>query len=108
LEGHQCRGSSELLWYREETIVNISSATVFIDSPGAAAYGSSKAFVLHRTGTLKLRVEEQKVKVQAGLAGYTRTPMPKCANHIPGYMMMEVDTLVDNALADTGRNAHRQ
>ena len=83
----------------EGTIVNISSATAFIDSPGAAAYAASKAFVLHLTYSLELELKARGIRVQTVLPGYTRTPMLKGATHIPDHLMMEVDTLVDAALA---------
>lgn len=81
------------------TIVNLSSATAFIDSPSAGAYAASKAFVLHLTLALDLELKSKGVQVQAVLPGYTATPMLGNSHGISEHMLMDVDTLVDAALS---------
>jgi short-subunit dehydrogenase len=80
-------------------IVNLASAMAFIDNPTAAAYAASKAYVLNLTLALDLDVKSSGVRVQAVLPGYTRTPMIKPLGGIPDEAVMDVDALVDAALA---------
>lgn len=80
-------------------IVNLASAMAFIDHPGAAAYAASKAYVLNLSLSLDLDVKAQGVQVQAVLPGYTRTPMISGGAGIPDEAVMDVDALVDAALA---------
>ncbi len=80
-------------------IVNLSSAMAFIDAPGAAAYAASKAYVLNLSLALDLDVKAQGVQVQAVLPGYTRTPMIGGGAGLPDEAVMDVDALVDAALA---------
>lgn len=80
-------------------IVNLSSAMAFIDTPNSAVYAASKAYVLNLSLSLDLELRPQGVQVQAVLPGYTRTPMLSDTAQIPGAALMEVDALVDAALA---------
>ncbi len=80
-------------------IVNLSSVLALLDMPNTAAYGASKAYVLSLTHALQLDLAPQGVQVQAVLPGYTRTPMIANGAGIPDAMIMEVDDLVDAALA---------
>jgi short-subunit dehydrogenase len=80
-------------------IVNLASAMAFIDNPIAAAYAASKAYVLNLSLSLDLDVKPQGVQVQAVLPGYTRTPMIGGGAGLPDEFVMDVDALVDAALA---------
>lgn len=80
-------------------IVNLSSAMAFIDTPNTAAYGASKAYVLNFTLSLALELAPQGIQVQAVLPGYTRTPMIGGGAGLPDEAVMDVDALVDAALA---------
>lgn len=80
-------------------IVNLASAMAFIDTPAAAAYAASKAYVLNLSLSLDLDVRPQGVQVQAVLPGYTRTPMIGGGAGLPDEAVMDVDALVDAAIA---------
>jgi short-subunit dehydrogenase len=80
-------------------IVNLASAMAFVDNPAAAAYAASKAYVLNLSLSLDLDVKPQGVQVQAVLPGYTRTPMIGGGAGLPDEAVMDVDALVDAALA---------
>ena len=80
-------------------IVNLASAMAFIDNPSAAAYAASKAYVLNLSLSLDLDLKPKGVQVQAVLPGYTRTPMIGGGAGLPDEFVMDVDALVDAALA---------
>lgn len=80
-------------------IVNLSSLLALLDTPQTAAYGATKAYVLSFTHSLDLELAPQGVQVQAVLPGYTRTPMIGNGAGIPDEQIMEVEDLVDAALA---------
>lgn len=80
-------------------IVNLASAMAFIDTPAAAAYAASKAYVLNLTLSLDLDVKPKGVQVQAVLPGYTRTPMISGGAGLPAEIVMDADAMVDAALA---------
>ena len=80
-------------------IVNLASAMAFIDTPAAAAYAASKAYVLNLSLSLDLDVKPQGVQVQAVLPGYTRTPMIGGGAGLPDEAVMDVNALVDAAIA---------
>ena len=86
-------------------IVNLSSGLAILSTPNTAAYGATKAYVLHFTRGLADEVTSQGVQVQAVLPGYTRTPMlsDDLLATIPPEMVMPVDDLVDAALAGFDR-----
>jgi len=71
----------------------------FIDAPPAAAYAASKAYVLNLTLSLDLDLKPKGVRVQAVLPGYTRTPMIAAQSDIPDSYVMDVEDMVDAALA---------
>ncbi|VVS97375.1 SDR family oxidoreductase [Rhizobium sp. EC-SD404] len=85
------------------TIVNIGSVMAINASPITSAYGGSKAYVLLFTRGLQEELKETAVRVQAVLpAGvateiYDGTIMP--LDQIPADLVMDVDTMVDAALA---------
>ncbi len=80
-------------------IVNLASAMAFIDTPAAAAYAASKAYVLNLSLSLDLDVKPRGVQVQAVLPGYTRTPMISDGAGLPAEIVMDADAMVDAALA---------
>ncbi|MDB5562129.1 MAG: short-chain dehydrogenase/reductase [Hyphomicrobiales bacterium] len=80
-------------------IVNLSSVMSMLDTPNTAAYGATKAYVLSLTHSLHLELAPRGVQVQAVLPGYTRTPMIQDGEGLPPELVMEVDDLVDAALA---------
>ena len=80
-------------------IVNLASAMALIDNAGAAAYAASKAYVLSLSLSLDLDVKPKGVQVQAVLPGYTRTPMISDGAGLPDAVVMDVDAMVDAALA---------
>lgn len=83
----------------EGAIINLASAMAFIDTPAAAAYAASKAYVLNLSLSLDLDVKPRGVQVQAVLPGYTRTPMISGGAGLPADMVMDADAMVDAALA---------
>ena len=80
-------------------IVNLASAMAFIDTPVAAAYAASKAYVLNLTLALDLDLKPKGVRVQAVLPGYTRTAMIAGRSDIPDSYIMDTEAMVDAALA---------
>jgi short-subunit dehydrogenase len=80
-------------------IVNLASVMALLDTPNTAAYGATKAYVLSFTHSLDLELAPQGIQVQAVLPGYTRTPMINNGDGIPPEAVMEVEDLVDAALA---------
>lgn len=80
-------------------IVNLASAMAFIDTAAGAAYAASKAYVLNLSLSLDLDVRPSGVQVQAVLPGYTRTPMIGDGVGLPDEVVMDVDAMVDAALA---------
>jgi short-subunit dehydrogenase len=84
-------------------IVNLSSVLALLDTPNTAAYGGTKAYVLSFTHSLDLELSPLGVQVQAVLPGYTRTPMIGNGDGIPPELVMEVEDLVDAALAGMDR-----
>lgn len=86
-------------------IVNIGSVVGLAPEFAMAAYGGSKAFVLHFSQALAVELGPRGVYVQAVLPAATRTDIwaksGKDASQIPG--LMEVDDLVDAALAGFDR-----
>src|SRR5262245_34633328 len=87
------------------TIVNIASAMAVLITGRAAGYAASKAYVLNFSRSLAEEVAPQGVHVQAVLPGYTRTPFLSDAllATIPPEALMEVNDLVDAALAGLDR-----
>ena len=88
---------------RRGAIVNIASVMALLDTPNTAAYGATKAYVLSFTHSLDLELAPQGIQVQAVLPGYTRTPMIALGEGIPPEYVMEVDDMVDAALAGLDR-----
>jgi short-subunit dehydrogenase len=84
-------------------IINLSSVLALLDTPNTAAYGATKAYVLSFTHALHLDLAPLGIQLQAVLPGYTRTPMISFGEGIPDAMIMEVDDLVDAALAGFDR-----
>jgi len=83
------------------TIVNITSVTALMPDGFTAVYPASKAYVLAFTEALQVELGAKGVRIQAVLPGITRTPIwdeAQLAN-IPAEMVMDVDDMVDAALA---------
>lgn len=80
-------------------IVNLASAMAFIDTPVAAAYAASKAYVLNLSLALDLDLKPKGVQVQVVLPGYTATNMIAGRADIPAAYIMGVEEMVDAALA---------
>lgn len=83
------------------TIVNITSVTALMPDGFTAVYPASKAFVLAFTEALQAELGEKGVRVQAVLPGITRTAIWDDAqlHGLPPEMVMDVDEMVDAALA---------
>ncbi|RKP53392.1 SDR family NAD(P)-dependent oxidoreductase [Pararobbsia silviterrae] len=85
------------------TIVNIASVLSQMIQPGNGVYGGTKAYLLHLSQVLNEEVGAAGVHVQAVLPGATRTEIWETSgadiNEFPASMIMEVDEMVDAALA---------
>jgi short-subunit dehydrogenase len=85
------------------TIVNIGSVTSLMPETFNGTYTGTKAFVLNFTQALQAELGDRGVRVQAVLPGGTRTEIWERAGidlaSFPEEMIMEVDELVDAALA---------
>jgi len=71
--------------------------------PGNSVYGGTKAYLLHFSEVLALEVGSSAVRVQAVLPGATRTDLWDISGvglkNLPPEILMEVDEMVDAALA---------
>jgi uncharacterized protein len=84
-------------------LINITSITSQMVRPGNSVYGGTKAYLLHFTEVLAAETAATAIRVQAVLPGVTRTALWDTAGSalkdFPSEMVMEVDELVDAALA---------
>jgi len=85
------------------TIINIASIVALAPELLNGVYGGSKAFVLALTQSLQHELGSKGVRVQAVLPGAIETPFWDKAGvpvtHLPTGIVMQVDDLVDAALA---------
>lgn len=85
------------------TIINIGSVTALIPERFEPTYAATKAFVLTLSQGLSAQLGSHGVTVQAVLPGITRTEIwersGRSVDDLPPEMVMEVDDLVDAALA---------
>jgi short-subunit dehydrogenase len=85
------------------TIVNIASVLAFAPEMFDGVYSGSKAYLLNLTLSLAAQTKDAGVRVQAVLPGATRTEIwersGKDVDAFPAEMVMEVEPLVDAALA---------
>jgi short-subunit dehydrogenase len=85
------------------TIINIASVVPILPERFNAVYTASKAYVLSLTQSLAAELGEKGVRVQAVMPGATRTEIWERAgmdiNAFPPEMVMDVDEMVDAALA---------
>jgi short-subunit dehydrogenase len=84
------------------SIINIASILALSPELFGGAYAASKSYVLTYTQTLHREVAEHGIRVQCVLPGVTRTEIWNTAGGlatIPSRMIMEVDEMVDAALA---------
>jgi len=82
-------------------IINLTSVTALMPDGFTAVYPATKAFVLAFTEALQVELGAKGVRVQAVLPGVTRTAIweEEQLSHIPPEMVMEVNEMVDAALA---------
>ena len=89
-------------------IINVASVLSLMHEMFNGAYNGSKSFVLTLTRSMQRELENSGVQVQAVLPGATRTEIfdrsGKSIDELPPQMIMEVEDMVDAALAglDTG------
>jgi short-subunit dehydrogenase len=85
------------------SIINIASAVAIVPDIFNGTYSGSKSFVLALTLALANDLKDKGVKVQAVLPGFTRTEIfdrvGGSFDNIPADRVMEVNDLVDAALA---------
>lgn len=85
------------------TIINIASVLALVHEMFNGAYNATKSYVLTLTRAMQRELAESGVRVQAVLPGATRTEIFDRSgitiNEIPAEMLMEVDEMVDAALA---------
>ncbi len=88
---------------RSGTVINIASVLALAPEIGGTAYSGSKAYVLAFTQALDVELAPHGVQVQAVLPGATRTEiwqrMGRDIASLPAEILMEVDEMVDAALA---------
>ncbi len=84
-------------------IINLASVLAVAPEISGGAYSGSKAYVLNFTLSLKQELTGTNVKLQVVMPGATRTEIWERAKmditKIPASMIMEVDEMVDAALA---------
>lgn len=85
------------------TLVNIASVLALVPEMFSGTYSGTKAYVLNLTRSLQQELGPRGVRVQAVLPGATRTEIWDRSgtplHHLPQAMLMDVDALVDAALA---------
>jgi short-subunit dehydrogenase len=82
------------------TIINIASVTALLPERFNGVYSGSKAYLINFSQALQEELRPHGVRVQAVLPGATRTAIWGAAvDHLPKEMLMEVDEMVDAALA---------
>jgi len=85
------------------TIINIASVLALAPERFNGVYSGTKAFVLNLSLSMQQELAASGVWVQAVLPGATRTEIWDRSgtdiNHLPAEMLMDVDELVDAALA---------
>ncbi|MFL9923906.1 SDR family oxidoreductase [Herbaspirillum lusitanum] len=85
------------------TIINIASVLALAPELFNGTYSATKAFVLNLTQSMQRELSADGVRVQAVLPGATRTEIWERAgtdiNAMPAEMLMNVDEMVDAALA---------
>lgn len=82
------------------TIINIASVTALLPERFNGVYSGSKAYLVNFSQALQEELRPHGVRVQAVLPGATRTAIWGAAvDHLPKAMLMEVDEMVDAALA---------
>jgi short-subunit dehydrogenase len=96
-------GAAGFLARGRGAIVNIASVVPMIPERFNAVYAASKAYVLSLTQSLNAEIGEKGVQVQAVMPGATRTEIWERAgmdlNAFPSEMVMDVNEMVDAALA---------
>jgi len=89
------------------TLINISSIAALAPEQLNGVYGGTKAYLLALSLRLRQEVADKGVRVQVVLPGATRTPIWEKAGtdieSLPSKMVMEVDTMVDAAIAGLDR-----
>lgn len=85
------------------TLINIASVLALVPELYNGAYSGTKAYVLNLTQALQNELNPKGVRVQAVLPGATRTDLWERAGidiaNLPPDMLMDVDEMVDAALA---------
>jgi short-subunit dehydrogenase len=84
-------------------IINIGSVVALVPELFDGTYNATKSYLLNYTLTLHKEVADRGIQVQAVLPGATRTEIWERsgvdANTLPAEILMEVDEMVDAALA---------
>ncbi len=92
-----------LLSRRRGSIINIASALAIAPELSVGAYAATKSYLLTYTQTLHKELRDSGIQVQVVLPGITRTAIWERAGRdigsFPEHMIMEVDEMVDAALA---------
>ena len=85
------------------TLINIASVLALLPEMFSGTYSGTKAYLLNLTRSLQQELGPIGVRVQAVMPGATRTEIWDRAgtpiSHLPQDMLMDVDAMVDAALA---------
>lgn len=88
---------------KQGVIINLSSVLALAPEMFSGVYSGSKAFVLNLSQSMQVELAASNVRVQAVLPGATRTEIWNRSggniDHLPAEIIMEVDEMVDAALA---------
>jgi short-subunit dehydrogenase len=91
-------------------LINIASVMSQMVQPGNSVYGATKSYVLHFSEVLAVELGASAVRVQAVLPGATRTALWDGSGvelkDLPSEIVMEVDEMVDAALAGFDQGEH--
>ncbi len=91
---------------RRGAIINVASLAAFVPLPGSVTYCATKAYLVAFSEALQTEVADRNVRIQALCPGFTRTEFHgrgeyegRNALHLPGFMWMPADKVVDASLA---------
>lgn len=80
------------------TIINVGSGTLFMQLPGNAGYGATKAYVAYFTRTMQAEAQDSGIRVQLLIPGVIATEFHTVAgndlSNFPADRVMQVDDLV--------------
>jgi len=95
---------------RRGGVINVGSVAAFVNLPGSAMYGSTKAWIVAFSRVLAHELRRTGVRIQALCPGFTHTEFHDSPefdkmkdSSIPGFLWMTADRVIDKSLRALGR-----